>query len=375
MKILVTNFHPGEGGGHDTYIRSLCLLDSPHVSVTVAAPPTSHLYQSLVAEGYEKVFACDFPAKLQKEPASVIANMNLFRRIVRRVQPDIVHANGGADLFIDLWSHPLGRRYKVIRTHHAIKTLRNDVYHRWIYKRCISANIYVSETAMACAQSGGITPDNSVVMANGVDLVRYTPQPRNEELRASLGIAPGCVCFGSNAGLSYYKRVDVLIKAASMLKGDRDRFHIVVVGDPRRGEELEALAKECGLTNFTYAGLYRDVRPFVAMLDVGFILSDSIETASYGAREMLAMGKPLISSTFSGLVENVVDGANGFLATPGSVEETARAMKRFLEMPESELAMFSRKARIHAETRFDLNRQLEDHLDVYEKVAAGHTSV
>jgi glycosyltransferase involved in cell wall biosynthesis len=104
------------------------------------------------------------------------------------------------------------------------------------------------------------------------------------------------------------------------------------------------------------------------LLDVGFILSDSIETLSIAAREMLAMGKPLISSSFSGLRENVVDGYNGILVRPGNVDDIASAMNRFLEMSSDQLAQFSANARAYAEANFSSKAQLQRHSAVYEQV-------
>jgi broad specificity polyphosphatase/5'/3'-nucleotidase SurE len=39
MKILYTNFHAGDGGGHTTYILTLAAALAERHHVTVAAPP------------------------------------------------------------------------------------------------------------------------------------------------------------------------------------------------------------------------------------------------------------------------------------------------------------------------------------------------
>ena len=45
MKILYTNFHGGNGGGHVTYIINLARALSREHQITVAAPSTSRLYR------------------------------------------------------------------------------------------------------------------------------------------------------------------------------------------------------------------------------------------------------------------------------------------------------------------------------------------
>ncbi len=141
---------------------------------------------------------------------------------------------------------------------------------------------------------------------------------------------------------------------------------VLAIGSEGNGRLLEQQAKLSGVGQFKYCGFHKDVRPFVSLLDVGFVLSDTIETISFAAREMLAMGKPLISSSYAGLKENIVAGFNGILIRPGNLDDIVAAMKRFLNMPPNELARFSANARSYAEEHFCVERQLQQHLTVYE---------
>jgi len=367
-KILITNFHPRGGGGHVTYIQSLLTLqDDGDIRIAVATPKTSRLYQYLKESGYPDLYVCDFPGKPQKELPSIIRSIRRFRKIVADYKPDIVHVNGGPDLSIALWSHPFGK-YQIVRTHHAIKGLSRDFYHRNVYNQRVSQSIYVSSSSMELSHSGGLVPEGSVAIPNGVDLARFRPDfPKDEAMAARLGLPKDTFVFGSCAGVDAYKRVDLFIEAAARVKSSKP-FLILVIGNEEDGRRLEKKAKGLGVAQFKYCGFEKDVRGFVSLLNVGFILSDSIETISFAAREMLAMGKPLISSSFSGLRENVVDGYNGILIRPGNLADVVSAMSRFLEMSSEELARFSANARSYAEENFCVRKQLQRHLAVYEKV-------
>ena len=370
-RILLTNFHPKGGGGHITYLLSL--LHSKlkgDYEIGVAAPETSRLYQYLQKENWPHLYACDFPAKI-KELGAVVEACGRFRKVVSEFKPDVVHANGGADLSIVLWSHPACRPFAVVRTHHAVKSLGRDPYHRWIYSRPVQANIYVSESSRQLSQARGLRPRNSRVIVHGLDLEYYRPVSKDEKVMQTLGLQRGDFVFGSCAGLGPYKRVDLMLAAAVQLKG-RHRFRVVVLGEESQGIRMCERAKSLGLEEvFVYAGYHRDVRPFISVLDAGFILSDAIETSSYASREMLAMGKPLVSSSFSGLKENVVDGSTGFLVRPGNVEEVAAAMERFLVMGSGELGLFASNARSHAEANFDIKLQIAAHDELYRSLAGG----
>jgi len=176
------------------------------------------------------------------------------------------------------------------------------------------------------------------------------------------------IVFGSCAGLADCKRVDLIIKAASRLNKEF-KFAILVVGNEEKGSRLQELANELEVSEFIYCGHTEDVRPFISVIDIGFILSDSAETISFAAREMLAMGKPLLSSSFSGLKENVNDGFNGLLTKPGSVDEIEAAMRRFLEMSKTKLESLSVNARQFAEEKFDYKNQIENHMLVYDNLS------
>lgn len=366
-RILVTNFHKGPGTGHTTYIRTLTRLsgESEHV-VGVAVAERSRLYRLLKEHGHPHLFACEFPNRVLKRKKDFLSSIRRFRDIVREFRPDIVHTNGGADLFVSLWSHPVARPYRVVRTHHANRKIRSDPYHRLVYGRLTSANIFVSDSAYEKAVSRGVVPHNALVIKNGVDVDRFRPMAKDDGLARRFGIDEGTFCFGTSGGTKFYKRVDTIIKAASLVKTQR-RFAILVLGGPN--PELEEMARALIPGKFVHLGFQEDVVPYISLFDVGFILSDAIETISFAAREMMSMGKPLISSTYSGLKENVIHGTNGLLVEPGDVRGIAEAMGAFLAMDEETLGRFSENARLHAVEHFNVRDQLLSHARLYDALA------
>ncbi|MCK5727197.1 MAG: hypothetical protein KAH22_10270 [Thiotrichaceae bacterium] len=74
----------------------------------------------------------------------------------------------------------------------------------------------------------------------------------------------------------------------------------------------------------------------------------------------------LISSSFSGLKENIIDGKNGFIAPPGDIDKTAEIMEKVLMMKSYELEKFSNRAREHAMSNFDIKKQIDAHSKLYQ---------
>lgn len=217
-RILITNFHPTGGGGHVTYIEELTKIQSysNHI-IGISTPKTSRLYQHLDDINYPNLFECDFPAKIQKEPLSILKNVRKFIKIVSEFKPDIIHTNG-VDLFIVNFASFFTENYKIIRTHHAIKKTPKDPYHKWLYNKKISRNIYVSNIAREISIENGLKTLNAHIIENGVDLLKYQPQSKDIELAMQFGIDKDTFCFGSIAGTASYKRVDMIIEAAKRLK-------------------------------------------------------------------------------------------------------------------------------------------------------------
>ncbi len=353
-RILLTNFHPRFSGGHVSSIqRIVTSWLAEHFDFAVAVPRGSDVF-ARCSEAGVRVYDCDFPGKILTELPSIFKSVYRFRRIVEDFDPCVIHCNGGPDLKIAAWSFPFKQKLKIIRHQRAIKGLGTDPYHRWLYDWRVSANVYVSHEAMRLSHRQGLVPASPCrVIYNGIDTGYFQPEVRNSDLRQSLGIADGDFVFGSCAGTDRYKRVDLFLRAAREL-GSQYAFKILLLGNAEPVPALQCLAQELGVSDrLIYGGHQLDVRPYLACFDVGFILSDRIETISNAAREMLAMGKPLLSSSFSGLTENFTHGVEGLFVPPGDLPATIGAMATFLQMPKDRLAEMAAAARRRAVDEFD----------------------
>lgn len=81
---------------------------------------------------------------------------------------------------------------------------------------------------------------------------------------------------------------------------------------------------------------------------------------------MMSMAKPLISSSFSGLKENIVHGHNGLLIEPNNISQLIDAMEFFMDLDLDSLSKFSSSSRQYAEDNFDIRNQVKSHIKLYE---------
>lgn len=368
-KILLTNFHLGTGGGHRTYLLSLLKSRlAEQFDLALACPPTSSLH-SMARENGTPVFDHYFPGSL-KNIFQVIASMRNLERIHRQFPFDIIHCNGSRDHWIAIyWKTFYRRAAKIVRSRHAVKKIGNDIFHAWAYQQATALNIFVSSGMIPlCEPLGALHLKNANVIPNGIDTEHFQPRKRDGALAAQLGIGDSDFVVGSNAGLGTHKRADLMLRAVAELPR-RENMKIVLLGEKRSSGNCLQLARQLGLEkNLICDGMFDDVRPYLALFDLGFVLSDSIETSSYAAKEMMAMGIPLVCTRFSGLPENVDEGKNGFLIAPGDVQELRRCLTLYLNLTDVERADFRAHSRAKVVREFSKQRQVEAMVQAYREV-------
>lgn len=374
-KILLTNFHPHQdgGGGHARYIRTVLNSDlRKDFDFGVAAPEGSGVW-STGRELGAATFACPFPGHFREIP-QMLGAVRRFGAIYAEWRPDLIHTNGSRDQNIVVLWKALGRhRVPAVRTHHAVRNIPDNAYNRWAYRTMLDGHIYVGHSARNISWSeGSLTVPNSRVIPNGVDVRHWQPMPKDPAFMAKYGITAADFVFGSHAGMGAHKRTDLFLHGAAIaLKRGVRPFKVLLRGNEREIEGSSHLAGELGLKNVVHVRYEPDPRGYLSLIDVGFLLSESIEAISFAARELMAMGKPLISSNYAGLVENVDDRLNGRLVEVGDADGVAEAIGWFLDLDRAALEEVSRNARQKAERVFNVDNQIREMRRFYQSHVLG----
>lgn len=368
MKILITNYHPGGGGGHTTYILALARnLHRFGITPIVACPASSRLYDFLVQEGKVKVVANDFPNKI-KELKGVVRSIRNISRIIKENGIDVIHVNGSPDHWLVSYYKTIFRsNIPVVRTRHGMQRVK-DAWSTRFQNGLTSVTIAVCNAQNEIyGRQRAFFGHKIAVIPNGVDHEYFAPRPASIEVRKRYGINEGDVILGSTAGIAGHKGVPEFLSAAAPIIREHPFVKVMLVGDCRAGA-YSGITGGLGISdNVILTGFQKDIRDFVSVFDFGFVFSRAIETISYSVREMMMMGKPVIVSDFGGLPENVIDGVDGFIIKARS----SRALQEVLRMIAGDKGLASRMGALAAEKaarEFRFEDSLQKTADVYNSI-------
>lgn len=138
-----------------------------------------------------------------------------------------------------------------------------------------------------------------------------------------------------------YKGLPVLIEACRILRDDHVAFRCDIVGHGPMRDELERMIEERNLQEEVQligpkpqeeiSRMMSEARLFVLPSIVA--ADGQMEGIPVVLMEAMASGRPVVSTSISGIPELVDDGVNGLLVPPGDAFALARAIRTLLDDP------------------------------------------
>lgn len=169
---------------------------------------------------------------------------------------------------------------------------------------------------------------NTHVIYNGIDLQRFSPQPRDDTkaTRLRYGMDDDGVLVASAGRLTAEKGHHLAVEAMAKI-ADREvcrKFALVIAGDGPERNALETAIRNSGLEQrVMLTGFVDDMPGLLAAADL-FVLPSHYEGFGLAAVEAMAAGLPVIASRVGGIPEIITDGVDGFLFERGNVGELAQ---------------------------------------------------
>lgn len=371
MKILYTNFHSGNGGGHVTYILNLLQGLATEHNLTVASPESSRLNR-LASEvaGVKSI-----PMEFTTRPSSWLGARSKLRALLKKERFDIIHVNGSADhkqVMLALFG--LKQRPKIVFTKHNDHPLKS-FGHRLRAILATDHVIAVSDYVLSRVRDSVYHHCPVTTIRHGIDTEYFSPvsAAEKETLRVRfLGDAlRDKIVLGSVGGTDLQKGwLDLVAAVAQLPEMLKSRFLLLVAGDQPKPELCAEVTRLGMQAQVYFPGLLDDVRPMLAACDVGFVLSYQ-EALSFACREMMALGLPVMVTRVGGLPENLTEGENGWIVEARDVSGMTEVLRQIAAQPEL-LRQFGGAARRHAEQWFNLSDFATQTLAIYQQCCSAN---
>jgi glycosyltransferase involved in cell wall biosynthesis len=101
------------------------------------------------------------------------------------------------------------------------------------------------------------------------------------------------------------------------------------------------------------------------------VMPSRFESFANACLEAMALGRPVVGTTGTGLAEMITDSVDGFLVPPG--DAPALAAKVRTAVADDALLSRVRQAAQHRASDFDLDRMVDQLVHVYEEILGRHT--
>jgi len=310
-----------------------------------------------------------------------VGKMRALRRVLREIEPDIVHTRNLPT--IDLYPAILAAGVRrMVHSEHGVETLEasgSPLKYRLIRRlggRVIARYIALSEDLRTwMAGPNGIPASRITTIINGVDTARFRPAAPESRpaLRRQFGVPDDDTTVIASLGrltpikdhANLARAYTALIRARPDL---RERTRLLIGGDGPQRPTIAGIMADAELNDrLILAGDISDPAAFHGAADV-FVLPSKSEGTSNTVLEAMASGLPVVATDVGETGRLVADRDTGALVPAESPNALANALVPYLVDP-ARRHRHGTAARERACSRFSLNAMLDAYASVYAGVA------
>jgi glycosyltransferase involved in cell wall biosynthesis len=359
MKVLYLTVGAQIGGGSISLYTLMDTLRGRGVDSSVICPGQGPLI--------EKYAEINVPCRVlrynwldRRRPWSTAKEFLLWRRTIKQVAPDIVHANAiGAARSVGLPSWSAGIPWIC---HCRFPDERE--YIRWLFRRLPKPDVFVSCShalqSMVSDVFFEVSPHSrQEVVYDAVDLDVFQPQFKPINTPQRVGIV---------ANMTPVKGHEVFLEMARLLVDRGLETEFWLVGrDDGCGDRVRALVESLRLTKYvTFLGYRNDLPQVLANLDV-VVSSSHMECCPVNVIEAMACGRPVVVTHVGGSPELVEQGRTGYVVPPRDPVSMADAVQHLLSKDSIREEM-GRAGRERAERLFHRDVYAQKVMNLYEQV-------
>lgn len=271
----------------------------------------------------------------------VLRYVSRLKRLLRQLQPDLIHSNGLKLHVLTGLSCPRGSQL--------IWFMHDYLSSRTLMRRALPQ--VSRRVSRLIANSHSVADDVRTVLPRirvdvlhcGIDLTRFSPAvgdvSRLDELAGMPPASEGTLRIGLVATYARWKGHEIFLEAAAAVHAHHPRVRFYLVGGPIYAstgsqysrEELQGLIHERGLDGVVGLVPFQTDPVWVyRSLDVFVHASQHPEPFGRTILEAMACGRTVIATQAGGAAEIFQPEISGLGVTPGSTTELAEALSRLI---------------------------------------------
>lgn len=298
-----------------------------------------------------------------------------FRRVVKRIKPDIVHAgpiqtcafiaalSGFRPILTKSWGYDL------------LYEADKNAWTQWVTRYTLARSAFFTCDANVTRQkavSFGMDPERIVVFPWGVNIERFAPKTsKRTGLRASQskGSNVQTLTLFCNRTWEPIYGVDVLAKAFVKVAVVEPNVKLILLGGGSQGAHIRQILMNGGVMERVHFGGHvaqADLPRWYHMADV-YISPSHVDGSSVSLMEALASGLPCIVSDIPGNQEWIEAGVNGWTFRDGDVDDLTEKILHAIKSRKS-FKKIGKAARMTAEEKANWKKNFGKLLEAYEKV-------
>jgi len=298
---------------------------------------------------------------------------NAVRAFIDEIQPDIVVTSTIENFGAEAWvaPHQAGvPSVHILRSYYpfcwqgsAVKDATN------CSGNCIDCKMLTFGRRKASRYVNGVIGISNYILQRHQDEKLFQnaqstviPEPISQEHFLTSAKTTCKARFGYLGVLSPDKGLRTLADAWSAIHAPQASLSIAGKGTPAYQNELAgAFPADVRFTGWVDSDTY--------LAEIDFLIVPSLWHEPFGriVIEAFAKGIPVIGSRTGGIAENIKDGKNGFLFSPGDQQELAALIRRCAAMTDEEYRLLSNRALIDVQA-YESKTIAQAHLNFYQRI-------
>ena len=369
------------GGAQENTMYTAALLDKQRFHVELLSGPQTGSEGSLIEEVKQRGIPLTiFPDLLRQiSPLHDLRALWNMKRFIQSGNYTIVHTHSSKAGILGRLAARLSKTPLIVHTVHGwsfhdyMSPMTRWIYillERWI-ARFSDALVVVTERDIEKGLQAGIgRREQYRRIRSAIPLDEFDPRLVDRQaVRQELNLPADEVVIGNVGRFSIQKNPLDWVRVAGLVGQACPQVRFLLVGDGPMRTQVEQALQKAGIAERTaLTGLRRDVPRMLAAMDI-FLLTSLWEGLPRVIPQAMAMGLPVVANRADGLTEAIQDGSNGYLCSPGEIEQMAERCIELARHPLKRQEMGCR-GQAYALQEFDLRKMITSLEALYDELLA-----